>query len=294
MYKKYFTLITGLLVLWCAVFMMPADGACAGASVKVMPIAQAYEVRGDVAVKRSSDENKSAVKAGVLLGSDDLLTLEDGAEVGLYFKDGGKKSLKAKEGLLTCKVGDLLPKPEAYEKTIATFGTTRDIDLANMGVGVQTLFYPQETLIVDSQPAIELAIFDGSDVSLGIDSAMVQVSEEKRVVHSENLDDLVLGVPYAYSCGKLSSGKEYTTQVRLGIAGLPDEAITFSFNFFVAQKPDAGSISACAPFSDKVYRSLESTSAEYKGKTYKFWFIKSLQLRDGMTQPVISAEIIVK
>ena len=70
--------------------------------------------------------------------------------------------------------------------------------------------------------------------------------------------------------------------------------MTFSFNFFIAPKPDSASMSTCAPFNDAVYRSLESTSINYKGRTYSFWFIKSLQPKNDTTQPVISADIIIK
>ncbi|MDD5085491.1 MAG: hypothetical protein PHE61_05555 [Candidatus Omnitrophica bacterium] len=294
MVKKYGTLIMAFLVFSCAMFMIPAHRAYAATDVKAKPIAQVYEVQGDVVVQRLSEGNKTKVEQGVLLGSDDLLIFENGAAVGLYFKDGGKKNLKAQEGLLTCKVGDLVPKREAYQNTAVAFGTTRSVTHANAAVGALTLFYPQENLILASEPAIELAILDGSDGDLKIGKVAVQVSEGKKVISSKTLDDLKLGVPYAYTCEKLDSGKEYNAEIKLGIAGISGEAMTFSFNFFIAPKPDSASVSACVPFSDTVYRSLESTSVNYKGRAYSFWFIKSLRLKSDTAQPVISADIIIK
>lgn len=294
MAKKYGTLITVFLVFSSAMFMIPARGVYAAADAKAKPIAQVYEVQGDATVQRLPEGNKAKVEQGLLLASDDLLTVANGAAVGLYFKDGGKKSLKAQEGLLTSRVGDLVPKREAYQSTAVAFGTTRGITHANAAIGALALFYPQENLVLPSEPAIELAILDGSDGALKIDKVAMQISEGKKVVSSKTLDDLKLGVPYRYTCEKLDSGKEYNAEIKLGIAGISGEAMTFSFNFFIAPRPDSASISACAPFNDTVYRSLESTSINYKGRAYSFWFIKSLQSKSDTAQPVISADIIVK
>ncbi|MBN2119547.1 MAG: hypothetical protein JW734_00650 [Candidatus Omnitrophica bacterium] len=294
MSKKDFVFAIIPLVLYCGILIIPAGRVYAQTQAKAEPVAQVYEVVGNVLVERPTEEASVKVNKGFLVSSEDILILKKGSLASLYFKKGGKKTVEAKEKTLTYKVADLAPKIEAYEAMVPSFGATREIDLVNMGLGVQTLFYPQETLIVSSPPLIELTIFDGSGDLLRTPKAMVKVLDNDKVLSSQSLDNLTPEVVYTYSFGELDKGKEYSAQVDLDIAEIADEIITFSFNFFIADAPDKNLMSGCTSFADTVYRSLESTSAEHAGKAYRFWFIKRLEFREGRTQPIIPIEIIIK
>ena len=61
------------LILSSAMFMIPTHRVYAATDVKAKPIAQVYEVRGDVVVQKPSERNKTKVEQGVLLTSDDFL-----------------------------------------------------------------------------------------------------------------------------------------------------------------------------------------------------------------------------
>ncbi|MCK5178052.1 MAG: hypothetical protein KAR32_00855, partial [Candidatus Omnitrophica bacterium] len=90
--RKVLGAIISLLV-FVAVFGMRQGSTEVWAAEKTQgePIVQVFKIKGEVTVKRNATGEESEVKKGYLLTSEDLLTLEKDALVGLYFKQGGKK-----------------------------------------------------------------------------------------------------------------------------------------------------------------------------------------------------------
>jgi len=285
MNKKIFL----LALISLSILMVPAREA----SAKIEPIAQAYEVQGSVMVKRAAGGEDIKVKKGFLFSSEDMLTLKKGASLGLYFKDGGKAEIKAEWQPLSCKVVDLMPEREPYDKIVATFGATRGIDISNIGISDQAFFYPQEIIVINSPPLVEVTVFDGTADGLNIPRAVIQFSENDTLLYSKNLSDVTADSLYTYACGKLGAGKEYGMEIRLEITGIP-ETIAFTTDFYVADTPHADSISEYGSFEDAAHRSFESTSIKVEDKAYKLWVIKRLGFKENKTQPVISIEIFIK
>ena len=285
-----------LLIVSLAFFTMPASAVFAEKLEKTKPMAQVYEVGGEAVVKKCADGKSVEVKKGLLLGREDILTLEKNTLVGLYFKEGGKTKVRSEKLSLTCKVGDLLPKKEAYEKAAPAFGATRGVYRPESGEGidVQSFFYPQKTIILNSPPLIELTIFDGAGIGLRILRATIRVLENGAVLYSKELANLKQAVAYSYSCENLAGGKEYSAEVQLEIAEIPDKTISFVFDFYIVDSAGKESISEYEPFGDSVCKSLEYTSTDYGMKKYEFWFLKNLEFKEGKIQPIVSIETLVK
>lgn len=292
-----FTKMEGMLrviSLALAIFIVSGAQLYAGQTSKAKPIAQVYEVQGDVTVKRYTGSESVKVEKGILLGSDDIVTLQKGALVGLYFKDGGRKELKAKTEPLSSKIGDLLPESGEYERKDLTFGATRGVNISVADLGAQTFFYPQKSIIINSPPLIELVVFNDSDQAIHIPRAAINVLEKNDVLNSKKINNLALETPYSYSCEKMDRGKEYRMEIQLNIKEIPDRTIAFTSDFYVADIPDKNSASQYRTFADPIYRSFESISTDYEGKTYNFWFLKHLKFTEAKDPPVISIEIFIR
>jgi hypothetical protein len=278
-----------ILITVCAILIMPGLGAYAQEPPKIEPIAQVYEVQGEVTVKSQGSEGNIVVEKGILLSKDDILNLKEGASVGLYFKDGGRRELKAEGKSQSFEMRNLLPKREAYEGKALAFGATRGISTS----AVQTFFYPQRTVVVNSLPLIEFTVFNGSGQAFEIPQAIVSVSDENKVVDSTKFSNLALEAPYTYFFKNLGRGREYGMEIQLEIKEIPDRPIVFNSKFYVADIPDKSSLSQYRSFGDPLYRSAEFISADYEGRTYKFWFLKHLEFKEDKDQPIILIEIFI-
>ena len=295
--RKVLGAIISLLV-FVAVFGMRQGSTEVWAAEKTQgePIVQVFKIKGEVTVKRNATGEESEVKKGYLLTSEDLLTLEKDALVGLYFKQGGKKEIKAEQTTLTQKIGDLLLKKEIYAKTVPTFGGTRGIYPSELEaeMDIQSFFYPQETMILDSLPSIELTIFNGTDVPLHIPRATVRILEDERVVQSKDFRDLESGTAYRYPIEDLAGGTEYTLEIQPDISEFDDMGLAFTSNFYVADPAGQGAVSGDTSFGDSLYKSIEYTALEQETREYGLWFVKHLQSKGEGIKPVIAVDLFIK
>jgi hypothetical protein len=277
------TILTNVLLIF-AVFAT----AYPASFDKTEPIAQVYEVQGKATVKSSADGNIMEVKKGCLLGRDDSLTLDRNASIALYFKNGGRKDTQS-----LYKVADLLPKVEAYGQSVPLFGATRGIDIPEAASHAAGFFYPQEAIILDSPPLIEFTLFNGSGEVVALGGATVQIVKNSVVLDSKKFNSLEYGSPYVYQSPKLNGQTEYSVELSLELQKTLGNVVAISFPLYIAGISDTALVSKYAPFSDSVYRSFESTSAEYKGKKYTMSLIKQLAIRDESRQPVILIEFFI-
>ncbi|MFA5100797.1 MAG: hypothetical protein WC547_07945 [Candidatus Omnitrophota bacterium] len=257
---------------------------------KAEPIAQVYEVQGNATVKISADNSIIAVKKGCLLAAGDSLTLDKNASVAMYFKSGGRKEVLAPATRSLYKVADLLPKAEAYNQSVPLFGATRGLPQAvSQASG---FFFPQEAVIVDSPPLVECTLFHGSGEVVAPGKAAMQIVQNSVVVDSKKFNSLGYGVPCVYEPQKLHGQTEYKVELRLELEqGLGNIAI--SFPLYIAGTFDTGSVTKYAPFSDPVYRSVETTAIDHKGKKRAITAIKQLVRRGVPPQPVIVIELFI-
>lgn len=284
------------VILWVLFFvglLVAATGTYSQQSGKHESIAQVYKVSGKVTVTRSADGQTTDMQKGVLLGSEDSITLMRDAVVGLYFKDGGKREILGEERTVTYRVGDLLLKEEAYQKKVPVFGATRGIDAEDTDASSDSFFYPRETVIVDYPPLVELVLF-GQTGLVSVSGLTVKIMDKDKVLDKKSFHDPALSDLYSYSCPDLQRGRQYDLQIEMRIKEIPDATLAFTSSFYLTDEADKSSQSAYEPFSDSMHRSLESVSTGYRGKKYKFWFLKHLGFKKGNHQPVISVEILVK
>ena len=283
-----------IILLVC--FMLSAGSLFAETSQESKPVTQVCEVRGEAFVKSCADCKGIEVKEGLLLSGEDIVVLEKGASVGLYFKDGGKAKVEAEKSPLTYKINDLLPKKEVYKKAAPAFGATRGVYKPEpvMDNEAQEFFYPQKTIILSSAPLIELTIFDGSGAGLRISRANIKILENGVALNSKELAGVEPAVTCSYSCTDLECGKEYTAEIQLEIAEITDRTIFFTFDFYVAGSPSKGLASSYEPFCDSIYKSLEYVSVGYGMQKHEFWFLKNLKFKKDKTQPIVSIETFVK
>jgi hypothetical protein len=281
-------ILTGVLLIF-PVFVR----AYSASLDKAEPIAQVYEVQGKATVQSSADGTIMEVKKGSLLGGDDSLTLERNASIALYFKNGGRKEIQATDTRSLYKVADLLPKAEAYGRSVPLFGATRGIDNPQAPPHALGFFYPQEAIILDSPPLIEFTLFNGSGEEVVLGGATVQIVKNSVVLDSKKFDSLQYSSPYVYQFPKIDGQADYSVELRLEFQKTLGNIVSISFPLYIAGISDAAFVSKYAPFSDSVYRSVESTSMDYKGKKRAITLIKQLVRRGGSPQPVIVIELFI-
>ena len=273
--------------------MLSSTAAYPASLDRTEPIAQVYEVQGDATVKGSADSRAMLVKKGCLLGPDDFLTLDKNASVSMYFKNGGRKEVRAKDAQTVYKVADLQPGAQAYSQSVPLFGATRGIDIPEAASQPSGFFYPQEAVILDSAPSIEFTLFKGPGDEVAIGRATVQIVKGSEVLESRSFDSLVSGTSCVYQPSRLSSQIEYMVELRLELAKSLGSVVSISFPMYISGISDAGSASKQAPFSDAVYRSVESTSIDHKGKRRTITAIKQISKKGASSVPVIAIELFI-
>jgi len=287
------------MVIWvCAIFtsvfsILSFSPAYSATFEKIEPIAQVYEIQGKATVQSSSDGTITEVKKGCLLGREDSLALDKDASVGLYFKNGGRKEIQAKDSRSLYKVADLLPKSEAYAQTVPLFGATRGLEIPEAGPKPLGFFYPQETIILDSPPLIEFKIFNGSGEVVAPAGATVEILKNSVPLYSQKFNGLEYGSSYVYRCPKLKGGAEYNVGIGIDFQEILGSVVSISFPLYIAEVSDNELMSKYAPFGDSLYRSFESIPADYKGKKHAVSFTKQLDIRGEPRQPVILIEFFI-
>lgn len=281
-------------ILTSGLFILPFFATAYPASFdKTEPIAQVYEVQGKATVNSAADGNIIEVKKGCLLGLDDSLTLDNNASISMYFKNGGRKKIQAKDTQALYKVADLLPKVEAYSQSVPLFGATRGIDIPEAASHSAGFFYPQEAVILDSPPLIEFTLFNGSGEEAALGGAKAQILKNSVILDSKKFNSLEYGSPYVYQAPKLDGQTEYSVELRLEFQKGLGNVVVISFPLYIAGISDKVLVSKYAPFSDSVYRSFESASMDYKGKKRTITLIKQLARVGGSPQPVIVIELFI-
>lgn len=295
MNKKMFFSALLLKVLCFSAVLLLGHVVRVEAAEKYKPVAQVYRVEGDVTVKKGAGRQNIKVEQGSFLGISDLLTLAKGSAVGIYFKDGGKREISAREGVLTHKVADILSETGRYDRVVPSFGATRSLNReSERDAGVESVFYPQETMVVGLPPEIEMTIFDSSGNNLHVSKVEMSVSHGDKVVLSKTIADAAMGVSYKYICKGLDAGKEYGVDVHFQIDELPEQYLSFTSMFYLAAKPAGGLPANSGDFADSAYRSAELASIFFKDREYLLWFLKSIKVEGAGTSPVILMDILIE
>jgi len=281
-------------ILTSVLLILPSFATAYPASFdKIEPIAQVYEVKGGAMIKSSLDGSISMVKKGCLLAPGDLLTFDKDDSIAIYFKNGGRKEVRAKDGQSIFKVADLIPKAQAYNQSVPLFGATRGLDTSPATSRPGSFYYPQEALILDNPPLIEFTLFNGQGEEIVLGGASVQIIRDGKVIDSRKFDSLEYGSPYAYEPAKLNGQTEYMVELRLELQKTLGNVLTVSFPLYIAGTSDTASGSKYAPFSDTVYRSFESTSIDHNGKKRTVTLIKQLVRRGASLQPAVVIELFI-
>jgi len=280
-----FAAVLLILPFFSAAYPAPAD--------KQAPVAQVYAVQGKAAVTGPSGGSAAEVEKGCMVGLQDSLILESDASVGLYFKTGGKKEIRAKDGRTAYKVAELAPRTQAYSQNVPLFGATRGLEVPDTGSQTPGFFYPQEAVILDTAPSIEFTVFDGSGEGGALSGASVQIAKNGTVLNSRRFDRLEYGAAYVYQPPKLQRQEEYAVELRFELQKALGTVLTVSFPLYIAAASDMASKSPYGLFSDSVYRSFESTSVDHNNTKRSVTLIKQLVKRSGSPQPAIVIELFI-
>ncbi|MFA5117434.1 MAG: hypothetical protein WC695_01120 [Candidatus Omnitrophota bacterium] len=269
------------------------SAAYPASSDKQEPVAQVYEVKGGALLKSSRDGKVSLVKKGSLLAAGDVLTLDKDAFIAMYFKNGGRKELRAKLDQSLFKVADLAPETQAYNQGAPLFGATRGSDTSPATFHPCSFYYPRETVILNDPPLIEFTLFNarGGEILLG--GASVQITQEGKVVDSRKFDSLEYGTLYSYQSPTLNGQAQYSVELRLDLRKELGNVLTVSFPLYICGASDTASGFQYAPFSDTVYRSFESTSIDHNGNKRAITLIKQLAARGDPLQPAVVIELFI-
>jgi hypothetical protein len=82
-------------------------------------------------------------------------------------------------------------------------------------------------------------------------------------------------------------------EIKYELQKSPGSAVNISFPLYISGSLDTKSASKYEPFSDPVYRSFESTSADYKGEKRTIAALKQLVRRGSSPQPVVVLELFI-
>jgi hypothetical protein len=256
-------------------------------------VAQVYSVEGRVLVTRSSGGSGLEVQKGCLLGKEDSLALEKAAALAVYFKSGGRKEVRAPEAPAVFKVAALMPRAEAYGRSVPLFGASRGLDDPKAPPADGGFFFPQEAVVLDRPPLVDLTVYSGSGGDIVLGGATVRVLKDGEVLDSKSFDRLEYSATYSYGPAKLEGPAEYSVEVRLELPESAGSVVAATFPLYIAGTSDAGSASGAGPFSDRVYRSFESTVIDHKGKKRAMALIKELVSREGTPAPVVAIGVFI-
>jgi len=140
---------------------------------------------------------------------------------------------------------------------------------------------------------IEFVLFHGSGEEIALGGATMQIVKGSVVLDSKRFDSLEYGSTYDYGSVKLDGQTEYRVELRLDLLKTLGSVLTVSFPLYIAGSSDGASESKFAPFSDPIYRSVESTSIDHKGKKRAITAFKQLARRGVSLQPVILIELFI-
>ncbi len=282
-------------VLSRALFMtiLTLLAACPVSPAQDESVAQVNSVEGRVLVTRSADGSTAEAQKGCLLGKDDSLALEKDAALALYFKSGGRKEVRSQDAPSVRKVSDLMPKAEAYGRSVPMFGASRGLDDPRAPLPAAAFFFPQEAVVLDRPPLVELTVHDGHGGDVALGGATMRVLKDGKVLDSKSFDRLEYGQSYPYGPAKLEGPAEYSVEIRLELGKGNGNVVAAAFPLYISGASDTTAPAPAASFSDQVYRSFESAAIDHQGKKLAMALIKQLVRRDGAPAPVVAVELFI-
>lgn len=197
-----------------------------------LPVAQVYLVSGGATIQAEGATASVPLKRGAVLSNDDKLALEPGAEIGIYYRNGGRRVVSAKERAVSGNVAAFAPELAPYRGQAVFFGATRGGPPVDEAGGF--LCSPHEVPVLGAMPVLTLGIGEAEGAGPFLAAASIRVLRGDSIIASAMIETptphrtLRLEVPEA------SSGEEYTVQVVLTPADKTGEIFTHAARFYIA------------------------------------------------------------
>jgi hypothetical protein len=203
------------------------------------PVAQVYLANGKAGLRAEGTAADRPLARGAVLSANDRITVEPGAEIGIYYRDGGRKIVRGGERGVSGSVASFAPAVEPYRGQAVSFGATRGGESDEVAADTFGC-WPDEIPVVASMPLFTIALGGAPGDTAVIASATMRVLCGDSVVAVASIDFPAPGRALRLAVPVATSGEEYTLQVVLSPTAVDAEAFTHTARFYVAA-PSASS-----------------------------------------------------
>ncbi|MEK8023347.1 MAG: hypothetical protein AAB229_06000 [Candidatus Hydrogenedentota bacterium] len=195
------------------------------------PVAQVYLASGKAWVRSEGASADRPLARGAVLSAGDRIVLEAGAEVGIYYREGGRKVLRGGADGISGSVAALAPAIEPYRGQSVSFGATR----GSAGVEADTFrCSPDEVPVFAAMPAFAFSMGAGAGETPVIASATIRVLRGESTIATASVEFPSPGRPLRLEIPDAPAGEEYTLRFILVPVASDGVLFTHSARFYVA------------------------------------------------------------
>ncbi len=199
--------VSGLAALWA--LPVRAEGVPAAG----VPVAQVFRVEGTATVRVVGAARAVPLLRGAVLHAEDRIEVKRGAEVGLYYRQGGRQLLRAGSRSLSGTVAALAPSLTPYRGSSVSFGATRDGETGIVAGAATTESRPMETLILSSAPQVTVTWRGEASDAAGAERIVLRVLFRDSVVAAASVVEPAPGASLSLVVPALRSGDDYRFEV---------------------------------------------------------------------------------
>jgi hypothetical protein len=197
------------------------------------PVAQVYLANGKAGLRAEGAASERPLARGTVLGANDRIVLDPGAEIGIYYRDGGRKIVRGGTRGVSGSVASFAPAVEPYRGQAVSFGATRGGEGTESGEASDTFgCWPDEIPVVASMPLITLSLGGTPRDTPVIAQATLRVLCGETSIAIASIEFPAPGKTLRLEIPGATMGEEYTLQVML--APVAGEPFTHTARFYVA------------------------------------------------------------
>lgn len=212
--------------------MLVLLGTAAVAAEAELPAGQAYVTSGNATVRSRETNAERPVIRGSILFDEDVLRVPARAEVGIYFRRGGRRVVQGGDTGITGTVASFLPSVRPYRGEAVQFGATRSREDAS---ATDMIFcMPEEPPIFSMPPAFSLNIAPETPDSRIFSSLYLRVLLDESVVAAASLHAPRSGQFLRLDAPGLSEGSTYILEVVAFPGDATGETLVQRLSFYVA------------------------------------------------------------
>lgn len=214
----------------------------AGSASASAPAGQVYVLTGQAVLKPVSGGPERVLGRGDVLWPGDHLRVAAGAEVGIYYRQGGRAVIRGGTQGVSGAVSTFAPASQPYRSQAVHFGATRNPGDAAPGIADSSALLAEDPPVLSASTEFSLGLAaDGPEADL-FSRIWIRVLDGESEVAAAGLEAPRRGQVLRLSAGAAPAGAELTLEV--GALPLSPSGDTFVHRstFYVAlpTRPDTG------------------------------------------------------